>query len=159
MPRSSVVEAASTSLGMTATAAGVRDASDIERVLTAFAQETDGGLIIMPSPMTATRRDLIVALAAGWVCRRSIRSVSYASGRRLDLLLESIRETVREAASYAHTFSIGHCALRSTPHVIRYGRVAACPRLPEKKRRRTEVSVPTVGGLVPSAGTITLLIE
>jgi hypothetical protein len=30
-----------------------------------------------------------------------------------------------------------------------------CP----KKRRRTEVSVPTVGGLVPSAGTTTLLIE
>ena len=59
-----VAEAASASLGMTVTAAGVRDAADIERVLTAFAQEPDGGLIITPSPMTATRRDLIIASAA-----------------------------------------------------------------------------------------------
>jgi putative tryptophan/tyrosine transport system substrate-binding protein len=58
------VKAASTSVGMPVTAAGVRDAADIERVLTAFAREANGGLIITPSPLTATRRELIIALAA-----------------------------------------------------------------------------------------------
>jgi putative ABC transport system substrate-binding protein len=58
------VKAASTSLGMTVTAAGVRDDADIERVLTAFAREPNGGLIVTPSPLTATKRELIIALAA-----------------------------------------------------------------------------------------------
>src|SRR5450755_1046178 len=49
-----VAEAASTSLGMTVTAAGVRDAAEIERVLTEFAREPNGGLIVTPSPLTAT---------------------------------------------------------------------------------------------------------
>ena len=57
-------EAASTSLGMTVTAAGVRDAADIERVLTAFAREPNGGLIVAPNPITLTNRELIIASAA-----------------------------------------------------------------------------------------------
>jgi putative tryptophan/tyrosine transport system substrate-binding protein len=59
-----VAKAASGSLGMTVIAAGVRDAADIERVLTAIAREPNSGLIITPSPLTATRRDLIIATAA-----------------------------------------------------------------------------------------------
>ena len=58
-------EAASTSLRMVVTAAGVRDTAGIERVLTAFARETNGGLIVTPSPLTsAGRGELIIALAA-----------------------------------------------------------------------------------------------
>jgi putative ABC transport system substrate-binding protein len=59
-------ETAATSLGMTVTAAGVRDAADIERVLTAFAREPNGGIIVTPSPVTNTtdKRELIIALAA-----------------------------------------------------------------------------------------------
>lgn len=58
-------EDASTSLQMTVTAAGARDAAGIERVLTAFAREPYGGLIVTPSPLTAARhRELILALAA-----------------------------------------------------------------------------------------------
>jgi putative ABC transport system substrate-binding protein len=59
-----VIEAASAALGMTTTAAGVRNDADIERVLTAFAQEGGGGLIVTPSPLTATKRDLIISTAA-----------------------------------------------------------------------------------------------
>jgi putative ABC transport system substrate-binding protein len=59
-----VAEAASASLGMTVTAAGVRDDADIERVLTGFARVPNGGLIVTPSPLIATRRELIIALAA-----------------------------------------------------------------------------------------------
>ena len=49
---------------MSVTATGVRDAGDIERALTAVAREPNGGLIITPSPLTATRRDVIIAAAA-----------------------------------------------------------------------------------------------
>ena len=57
-------EAASTSLGLTVTAAGVRAAADIESALTAFALEPNGGLIVMPNPINSTSRELIIALAA-----------------------------------------------------------------------------------------------
>jgi putative ABC transport system substrate-binding protein len=56
-------EAASSSLGMKVTAAGVRNAADIESALTAFAKEPNGGLIVAPSPLIATGQDLIIALA------------------------------------------------------------------------------------------------
>ena len=58
-----VIEAAAPSLGLSVTAAEVRNAADIERVLSAFGQE-GGGLIVTPSALTATQRDLIIALAA-----------------------------------------------------------------------------------------------
>ena len=58
-----VVEAAAPSLGLSVTAAAVRNAADIERVLSAIGQE-GGGLIVTPSALTATRRDLIITLAA-----------------------------------------------------------------------------------------------
>ena len=59
-------ETAAISLGVTVTAAGVRDAADIERILTAFAREPNGGIIVTPSPLTNTtdKRELIMSLAA-----------------------------------------------------------------------------------------------
>ena len=44
-------------LGVTVMGAGVRDAADIESVLSDFARGPNGGLIVTPSPLTATRRD------------------------------------------------------------------------------------------------------
>jgi putative ABC transport system substrate-binding protein len=95
-----VAEAASTSLGMTVTAAGVRDAADIERVLTEFAREPNGGLIVTPSPLTATRRDPIIAVAArlGLPTIYSFRFYA-ASGGLASYGIDQL-ETVREAASY-----------------------------------------------------------
>jgi putative ABC transport system substrate-binding protein len=57
-------EAASTSVGMTVTAAGVRSAADMESSLTAFGREPNGGLIVVPSPVNLTNRELIIASAA-----------------------------------------------------------------------------------------------
>jgi putative ABC transport system substrate-binding protein len=57
-------EAAATLLGMTVTAAGVRDAADIESVLTAFGREPNGGLIVVSSPTNLSNRELIIASAA-----------------------------------------------------------------------------------------------
>jgi putative ABC transport system substrate-binding protein len=49
---------------MTVTGAGVRDATDIEHAVTAFAREPNGGVIIAPSPIMTTKRELIIGLAA-----------------------------------------------------------------------------------------------
>ena len=79
---------------------GVRNAGDIERVLTAFARESNGGLIVTPSPLTATRRDLIIAAAA----RLSLPAIYsfrfYANSGGLVSYGINQLELVREAASY-----------------------------------------------------------
>jgi putative ABC transport system substrate-binding protein len=95
-----VVEAASASFGVTVTAAQVRDAADIERVVTAFAREPNGGLIVTPSPLTATRRDVIIAAAAR-LDLPAIYSFRFytASGGLLSYGINQM-ETVRDAASY-----------------------------------------------------------
>jgi putative tryptophan/tyrosine transport system substrate-binding protein len=58
-----VIEAASSSAGVTVVAAVARDASEIEPALTAFAREPNSGVIVAPSPVTTFRRDLIIMLA------------------------------------------------------------------------------------------------
>jgi putative ABC transport system substrate-binding protein len=57
-------EAASTSLGVTVTAAAVQSITDIEHVLTDFAKEPNGGLIFAPFPLAATDRDRIIPLVS-----------------------------------------------------------------------------------------------
>ena len=42
----------------------VNDAAEIERTIATFAGEPNGGLLVMPDPLTITHRELIVALAA-----------------------------------------------------------------------------------------------
>ena len=93
------VEAASTA-GITVTGTGVRAAADIEPALTAFARVPNGGLIVAPSPLTTTRRELIIASAA----RRSLPAVYpfrffCESGGLVSYGIDHM-EQVREAASY-----------------------------------------------------------
>jgi putative ABC transport system substrate-binding protein len=57
-------EAASSSLGVTVTSAGVRGAAEIEPALRGFAKKADGGLIVAPSPFNTTNQVLILALAS-----------------------------------------------------------------------------------------------
>src|SRR5262245_46174175 len=95
-----VVEAAAPALGIAVTAAEVRNAADIERVLPAFAQDGGGGLIVTPSALTATRRDLIIALSArlGLPAIYSFRFYA-ASGGLMSYGIDQL-ELVRAAASY-----------------------------------------------------------
>ena len=58
------VETAASSLRVQVTAAGVSDRSGIERAIEAFAREADGGLIVVPNPVTLNNAELILALAA-----------------------------------------------------------------------------------------------
>jgi putative ABC transport system substrate-binding protein len=57
-------EAASAAIGTTVTPAGLRNAAEIEPALRAFAKESDGGLIVAPSPFNTTNQNLIIALAS-----------------------------------------------------------------------------------------------
>jgi putative tryptophan/tyrosine transport system substrate-binding protein len=52
------------SLGVTATAAAVQDASEIEPVVSALAHEPNGGLVVMPDSFTLAHRVEITSLAA-----------------------------------------------------------------------------------------------
>jgi putative ABC transport system substrate-binding protein len=97
-----VIEAAAPSFGLTVVGAGVRDSVDIERVLTAFAREPGGGLVVTPSPLTATRRDVLISAAA----RLSLPAIYpfrfyAASGGLISYGIDQM-ETVREAASYVN---------------------------------------------------------
>jgi putative tryptophan/tyrosine transport system substrate-binding protein len=58
------IQALAPSLGVALRPIDVRDAGEIERALVAFAQGSDGGIIVVGTPGTAIQRDLIIALAA-----------------------------------------------------------------------------------------------
>jgi putative tryptophan/tyrosine transport system substrate-binding protein len=59
-----VIQAAAPSLGVELRVVDTRDAGEIERAITAFAQGANGGLIVTGSPAAVFHRGLIVALAA-----------------------------------------------------------------------------------------------
>jgi putative ABC transport system substrate-binding protein len=58
------IETAATTLGVAATAIDVRDAADIDRTITAFGAQSNGGLIVQPDGITSAHRRLIINLAA-----------------------------------------------------------------------------------------------
>ena len=58
------IQSAAPSLGVEVSPINVRDPSEMERAITAFARFSDGGLIVTASALAMAHRDLIVALAA-----------------------------------------------------------------------------------------------
>ena len=58
------MQAVAPSLGVELRPIDVRDESEIERAVTAFARSANGGLIVTGSALTALHRDLIITLAA-----------------------------------------------------------------------------------------------
>jgi putative ABC transport system substrate-binding protein len=58
------IQSAAPALGVEVSPVNVRDASELERALGAFAHPGHGGLIVTASPLAFAHRDLIVALAA-----------------------------------------------------------------------------------------------
>jgi putative ABC transport system substrate-binding protein len=58
------IQAVAPSLGVELRPINVRDAGEMERAITAFAQSSNRGLIVTGSAAAATNRDLIIALAA-----------------------------------------------------------------------------------------------
>jgi putative tryptophan/tyrosine transport system substrate-binding protein len=58
------LESAALTMGVQLIAAHVRDAAEIEGAITAMASQSNGGLIILPSPLALVNREMIVKLAA-----------------------------------------------------------------------------------------------
>jgi putative tryptophan/tyrosine transport system substrate-binding protein len=58
------IEPAAASLALQLAVTPVNDAAEIERTIEAFARQPNGGLLVMPDPLTITHRKLIVASAA-----------------------------------------------------------------------------------------------
>src|SRR5262245_40343623 len=48
------------------------DTAEIERGIATFSEQPNGGLIVLADPLAIRYRDLIIGLAAGIACRRSI---------------------------------------------------------------------------------------
>jgi putative ABC transport system substrate-binding protein len=59
-----VIQSVAPSLGVDVSPINVRDASEIERAIAAFARTSNGGLIVTASALAAVHRDRIIALAA-----------------------------------------------------------------------------------------------
>ena len=59
-----VIQSVAPALGVEVSPVSVRDATEIERAVTAFARSPDGGLILTASALSGVHRDLITALAA-----------------------------------------------------------------------------------------------
>ena len=94
-----VIEAAAPQMGIAVSPVEIRNADDIERVLSDFGQQ-GGGLIVTPSALTATRRDLIANLAARFNLPAIYSFGFYAeSGGLISYGINQL-EQARPAASY-----------------------------------------------------------
>jgi putative ABC transport system substrate-binding protein len=95
-----VIEAAAPQMGIAVSPAAIRNAADIERVLSDFGQQGGAGLIVTPSALTATRRDLIIELAAGFKLPAIYSFGFYAeSGGLISYGINQL-EQARPAAAY-----------------------------------------------------------
>src|SRR5262249_53250285 len=79
------LQALASSFGVELSPVGVRDASEIERAVAAFARSPNGGLIVTGSTLAVAHRDLIITLApAPAAC--SLRPALHRGRRRPNLL-------------------------------------------------------------------------
>jgi putative ABC transport system substrate-binding protein len=59
-----VIQSVAPSVGVDVSAVNLRDVGEIERTVTAFAREPNGGLILTASALSTVHRDLVITLAA-----------------------------------------------------------------------------------------------
>jgi putative ABC transport system substrate-binding protein len=95
-----VIQAAASSLGVEVSPVNVRDATELERAVAAFAREPNGGLIVTANAKVQVHRDLIVTLAA----RHKLPAVSpfrfFVTGGGLISYGPDIIDQYRRAAGY-----------------------------------------------------------
>jgi putative ABC transport system substrate-binding protein len=96
----SVIEAVAPSLAITPIAAVVHDAGEVERAMSALAQEPNGGLILPPDGRTSANGDLIVALAAKHRLPAVYSARPYVVGGGLMSYGADRHDIFRRAASY-----------------------------------------------------------
>jgi putative ABC transport system substrate-binding protein len=96
----SAIQAIAPSLGVEVIAVNVRDASDIERSITAFAGSSNGGMIVTGSALAVLHRNLIVNLAARHKLPAVYFERSFVAGGGLVTYGPDIVDQYRFAAGY-----------------------------------------------------------
>ena len=94
------IQAVAQSLGVDLRPIDVRDATEIERDITLFAEGLNGGLIITGSPAATVYRDLIVALAARHQLPAIYNSRFYVTGGGLISYGPDYVDQFRRSAAY-----------------------------------------------------------
>jgi putative ABC transport system substrate-binding protein len=93
-------EAAAPSLGLKLAALAVRDASDVEQAVAAFASKPDGGLIVAPHAVTLGNRKLIIELAAQYRLPAVYSDRYFAESGGLASFGNNSADLFRRAATY-----------------------------------------------------------
>ena len=100
-------EAVAPALGVRLTMSQVRDGTEIERVVQDFAQQSNGGLVVQPDPVTNAHRKLIISLA---VQHRLPAVYGYryfvTDGGLISYGIDPA-DPYRQAASYIHRILMG----------------------------------------------------
>ena len=94
------VEAAAPTFGMQLTPAGVTNAADIDRDITAFSRKPNGAIVVIPAPITVLHRDKIIAMAAQHRLPAVYPYRFYALSGGLVSYGVDLLESYRRAASY-----------------------------------------------------------
>jgi putative tryptophan/tyrosine transport system substrate-binding protein len=93
-------EAAAPSFGVKIIALGVHSAAEIERVVTEFAADSNGGLIVAPHAVTVGNRDVIIRLAARYRLPAIYGPRHYATSGGLISYGPNPIDPFRQSASY-----------------------------------------------------------
>jgi putative ABC transport system substrate-binding protein len=94
------IQTAAPSVGMEVSPVNVRDASEIERAVAAFARSSNGGLIVTGSPLATAHRDLIATLAARHKLPAVYSNRFYVTGGGLISYGPDFVDQFRRAAGY-----------------------------------------------------------
>ena len=95
-----VIQAVAPTLGLEVSLITVGDAHEIDRAVTAFAREPNGGLIVTAGPLTVVHRDLIVTLAARHKLPAVYFDRAFVAGGGLISYGPDLVGQFRQAASY-----------------------------------------------------------
>jgi putative ABC transport system substrate-binding protein len=95
-----VIQAAANSFKVELSPIDARNGSELERAVTAFSRQLNGGLIVLPGASTASHRDLIVALAARYRLLAVYPFRYYATSGGLASYGPDVVDQYRRAAGY-----------------------------------------------------------
>jgi putative ABC transport system substrate-binding protein len=95
-----VIQSVAPAVGIEVSPVSVRDATEIERAVTAFAQSANGGLILTAGPYAGVHRDLIITLAARYKLPAVYDNRSYIPAGGLISYGPNFANEFRRAAGY-----------------------------------------------------------
>src|SRR5262245_26910155 len=95
-----VIQYVAPSVGVEVSTVSVSDEAEIERGITAFARQPNGGLIVTASALAAVNRDLIISLAARHKLPAVYFQTSFVGGGALIAYGPDFFDQYRRAASY-----------------------------------------------------------